>query len=179
MGNRSFFPVRSTFFYENLLGVFVNLFVAGMAMFPPVMRRKSQKGFNQFALDRAKEELTIPGTILGMHPEGTRNKDGDPYTFLRARPGIGEIALACPDVPVIPVFINGLSNQLLNEMKLNFFAVDGNEIDIVIGQPVDLSTFLGSEINRDSHVEAAEICLDAVRQLGQKQKQIQAQRSAL
>ena len=63
-------------------------------------------------------------------------------------------------------------------MKLNFFAVQGNEIDVVIGEPIDLSSFKGRELNRDTYMEAAEICLDAVRQLGQKQKQIQAQRQA-
>ena len=173
MGQRSIFPVRSTFFYENLLGVFVNLVVAGMGMFPPVMRRKHQKAFNQYAMDRATAELSVPGTVLGMHPEGTRNKEDDPYTFLKARPGVGELALRSDnDVKVIPIFIYGLSNRILTEMKMNFFAVKGNEIDVVIGNPVDLSHLQDQPLERETYVKAAEVCLDAVRQLGQKQKQI-------
>mgnify|MGYP001480307136 CR=1 FL=1 len=34
-----------------------------------------------------------PGTVVGLHPEGTRGKGPDPYTFLPAQPGVGKLAL--------------------------------------------------------------------------------------
>ena len=172
MGTRSIFPVRSTFFYESFLGILVNLIIGGMAMFPPIMRSRDKRAFNRFALNRVKRELEIPGTVVGMHPEGQRKKDGDAYTFLKPKPGVGELALESKDVIVIPIFVNGLSNNLLREMKLNFFAVKGNEIDVVIGTPIDFSDYEGRETEHESHIEATQRCMDEIRALSEKQRAI-------
>ena len=85
---RIFFPVRQTFFYTHPAGPFVNAVMSGMRMFPPVMREKEKKPFNTYAVERCIEELnrTDIGTVLGIHPEGTRNKNPDPYSFLPAQP---------------------------------------------------------------------------------------------
>ena len=47
------------------------------------------------AVARCIEELNREdiGTVMGLHPEGTRGKGADPYTFLPAQPGVGRIAL--------------------------------------------------------------------------------------
>ncbi len=42
------------------------------------------------------------GEVLGMFPEGTRNKSG---TFMGAEPGLSMIATKASKVPVIPVAI--------------------------------------------------------------------------
>jgi 1-acyl-sn-glycerol-3-phosphate acyltransferase len=172
MGNRSLFPVRSTFFYEGFLGLFVNFFAAGFAMFPPIMRSRDKKAFNQFALRRVNEELTIPGTVVGMHPEGTRKKEGDAYTFLKPRPGIGQLALNNPQIKVIPIFINGLSNKIGHEMKLNYFNVVGNEIDIVIGEAIDFSHLQTNEYTKEIYIEATELCMQHIQNLSEKQREI-------
>ena len=55
------------------------------------------------------------GRLIGFHPEGTRNKSEDPYSFLDAQPGIGRLILeARPQL--VPVFIAGLSNSLGHEL---------------------------------------------------------------
>ncbi len=62
--------------------------MSGMRMFPPVLRGESirrRATFNEYSIQRTIEELQIPGTVMGLHPEGTRNKDDDPYKLLRAR----------------------------------------------------------------------------------------------
>ena len=67
--------------------------------------------------------LTQPGSVVGIHPEGTRNKDEDPYTFLRARSGLGQVLNRCPpDTIIVPFFMCGVSSNFLYEVKRNFAA---------------------------------------------------------
>ena len=99
LSHRIIFPVRSSFFYDHPLGPFVNAAMSGMRMFPPVMRSESVRRratFNEYSVQRSVEELNTPGTEMGLHPEGTRIKNADPYKLLRARGGVGRIALGCP-----------------------------------------------------------------------------------
>jgi 1-acyl-sn-glycerol-3-phosphate acyltransferase len=83
---RILFPVRSTFFYDHPLGPLMNATMSGMAMFPPILRDKKRKAFNRYSIQRSLEELRKPGTVMGLHPEGTRNKSDDPYSFLPHNP---------------------------------------------------------------------------------------------
>ena len=54
-----------------------------------------------------------------MHPEGTRGKGPDPYELLPAQPGVGKLALVGKPV-VIPAFILGLGNDIVEDVRLNF-----------------------------------------------------------
>ncbi|MFT4977866.1 MAG: 1-acyl-sn-glycerol-3-phosphate acyltransferase, partial [Myxococcota bacterium] len=109
ISNRILFPVRSTFFYDRPIGSLVNLIMSGMAMFPPIMRDKSKRAFNRYAVQRVMLELEQPGMVIGFHPEGTRNKSDNPYQLLPGRPGVGEIIIhADPSVKIIPVFAVGM-----------------------------------------------------------------------
>ena len=67
-----FFPVRSTFFYENLLGLLINLTLAVGFMYPPIIRDKKRLIWNRFATDLMVELLISPDNMIGFHPEGTR-----------------------------------------------------------------------------------------------------------
>ena len=79
------------------------------------------------------------GNVIGFHPEGTRNKSDDPYTFLRAQPGIGKLIMdARPQV--IPVFIAGLCNSLPKQVARNWNRED--VIRIYFGPKMDLSDHL-------------------------------------
>src|SRR5262245_42903059 len=42
-----YFPVRSDYFYERVDGIVVNAIMAGMAMYPPVLRQPARRAFNQ------------------------------------------------------------------------------------------------------------------------------------
>lgn len=64
--------------------------------------------------------LARKGTVLGMHPEGTRNKGHAPYTFLRAKPGVGYLIRdAHLDTLIVPFFLNGITGDLLGEIRRN------------------------------------------------------------
>ena len=116
---RLYFPVRSNFFYDQPLGIAVNAAIAGGAMYPPIYRQSERRVLNEEALDRMVEIVRQPGNVLGMHPEGTRGKGPDPYQFLPAQPGVGKLALVAKP-HVIPAFILGLGNNLLEDIRLNF-----------------------------------------------------------
>src|SRR5205823_3901013 len=120
------------------LGPFVNFAMSGMRMFPPVMRDKEKRSFNQYSVARCIEELNREdiGTVLGIHPEGTRNKTDDPYAFLRAQPGVGRVALGATRAKVIPVFVLGMGQSIGGELSLNFRAPKEHPVDMWFGEPL-------------------------------------------
>ena len=78
----------------------------GGAMYPPIYRQAERRKLNDDALDKMVDIVKTRGNVLGMHPEGTRGKGDDPYTFLPAQPGVGKLALVAQPV-VVPAFILG------------------------------------------------------------------------
>lgn len=172
---RMFFPVRSTFFYDHPLGPFVNVAMSGMRMFPPIMRAREggnprdreRASFNLFSVARSIEELGVPGTIMGLHPEGTRNKGDDPYSFLPAQSGVGKIALGAPHAHVVPIFIYGMSSSLGTEFKRNWTAPSDHVIDVMFGPEIDLADLRASTAKAASLKRAANRSLDAIKALAE------------
>jgi 1-acyl-sn-glycerol-3-phosphate acyltransferase len=169
---RIFFPVREAFFYDHPLGPFVNFAMSGMRMFPPVMRAREKRGFNAYVLARCIEELNREdvGTVLGMHPEGTRNKGPDPYSFLPAQPGVGRIALGATRAKVIPVFVLGMGQSIPGELKMNWGSPDEHPVDMYFGEPIDFSDLRPKANMLTTQKRAADRCLDAIRELGERQR---------
>jgi len=113
--------------------------------------------------------LARGGVVAGMHPEGMRNKSDDPYSFLPAQRGVGKV-LHAVDVPVIPVFINGLINDLYRQVKSNFDGT-GKKIVVVFGEPVDLSDLRAERASPRVHHAIAKRTLEAIGRLGEEEKQ--------
>lgn len=169
---RIFFPVRQSFFYDHPVGPLVNAVMSGMRMFPPVMRDKEKRPFNNYVLARCVEELNREdiGTVLGIHPEGTRNKGPDPYSFLPAQPGVGRIALEATRAHVIPVFALGMGQSIVGELKMNAFAPSAHPVDVHFGAPVDLSDLRPKANMVTTQKHAADRCLDAIKSLAERQR---------
>jgi 1-acyl-sn-glycerol-3-phosphate acyltransferase len=169
---RIFFPVRQNFFYTHPAGPVVNAVMSGMRMFPPVMREKEKKPFNQYSVERCIEELNRPdiGTILGIHPEGTRNKGDDPYQFLPAQPGVGRIALGATKAYVIPVFVLGMGQSIVGEWRMNFLAAKQHPVDVYFGTPIQFDDLRPKANMITTQKKAADRCLDAVKVLAEKQR---------
>jgi 1-acyl-sn-glycerol-3-phosphate acyltransferase len=112
--------------------------VGAGTMYPPIFRDPAKSELNKDGLARLAGFLETPGTVVGVHPEGTRGKGPDPYEMLPAQPGIGQIALQSKPI-VVPVWINGLSNDFVRDTISNYR--DGirqrNPVIIVIGTPMD------------------------------------------
>jgi 1-acyl-sn-glycerol-3-phosphate acyltransferase len=160
-------PVRSEFFYERWTGLAVNLLMGGGCMYPPIFRDRARAEVNKMSVARITELLHQPGVVIGMHPEGTRGKGPDPYELLRAQPGVGQMALQ-GDAPVMPVWINGLTNDFPKQIMSNFRTGDGRgqDIDVVFGPPVDLSDLRKEKPRVVLYKKAADRILEHILELG-------------
>jgi 1-acyl-sn-glycerol-3-phosphate acyltransferase len=172
-----YFPVRANFFYDAPLGVLVNGIVAAGAMYPPIYRQAERRALNDQALDKMVEILQTPGNVLGMHPEGTRGKGPDPFAFLPAQPGVGKLALVGTPV-VIPAFILGLGNNIVEDIRWNLSATARSSeraVIVVFGQPIDYSDLQAEKPRPALYKKTADRFMAEVAKLGERQKELRLQ----
>ena len=160
---RIYFPVRSKFFYESFMGIAVNFFFAGGSMWPPVFRDDRKTELNPIGLEQMAWVADRPGTILGIHPEGTRGKGPDQHYIQPARQGVGELVKRChPDMLVLPFFVGGMTNDIAMEVARNFDKSKiGDGIRYNFGAPVRAGDF---DRSQDAGALSEDI-LDLVRTL--------------
>jgi 1-acyl-sn-glycerol-3-phosphate acyltransferase len=174
MRHRIVFPVRADFFYTGPLGLFVNGVMSFFAMYPPIFRDRKKLALNPVSLDELAWLLRRGGYFCGIHPEGTRKKDDDPYTFLPAQRGVGRVIYEAR-VPVIPVFINGLlPNDLPRQIASNFDGT-GRKIVVVFGAPIDFSDLLAEPSSPKVHQAIADRTLEAIGRLGVEERRHRAE----
>ena len=169
------FPVRSNFFYDKPLGIVINAAIAGGAMYPPIFRDKERRTLNDEALDRMVEILKKPGNVLGMHPEGTRGKGPDPYELLPAQPGVGKVALLARPL-VIPAFINGLGNNILDDIRVTFTseARRSKAIITVFGPPIDYADLMAEKPRPTLYKKCADRFMAEVKKLALREREVRA-----
>lgn len=176
---RVYFPVRSAFWYDRVVGMAMNAAAATMAMYPPVFRETEKRDVTRVGLDFLAAELAHPGTVVGIHPEGTRGKGPDPYELLPAEQGFGRVVLSAQPRPiVVPIFVNGMTNDFLAESRSTF---DGTGIPILIvfGDPVDLSEFDGADPHRlRSQIDVGRKVLGEIAKLANLERRVRAELDA-
>lgn len=170
---RIVFPVRSDFFYDSWLGLIVNFWMSFLSMYPPLFRDKKKASLNLLALDELAWLLERGGVFAGLHPEGTRKRDDDPYTFLPARPGVGRVIYRARTT-VVPVFINGLGNNLLHQVWSNFTG-KGQPVLVVYGEPINFDDLLSQPASSQLYRQIAERCMQAVGKAGEEERLLRAQ----
>jgi 1-acyl-sn-glycerol-3-phosphate acyltransferase len=163
-----YFPVRGEYFYERPDGIAVNAVMSAWAMYPPVMRRPEARAFNEFTVDLMAEILKQPGNVVGMHPEGTRNKTDDPYTLLPAQIGIGQMVHRSRPI-VVPMFVLGLGNDFTKQVKGNFDGT-GDPITLMFGPPVDFGTLLEEPARLRTYKKITDRLRDVLTDLGQQER---------
>jgi 1-acyl-sn-glycerol-3-phosphate acyltransferase len=168
--HRILFPVRSAFFYDHPLGPFVNGAMSFFAMYPPIFRDRKRAALNLASLDELAALLRRGGFFVGLHPEGTRNKTGDPYALLPAQSGIGRVIYKAK-CPVVPVFVNGLTNDFAEQVRAGLTG-RGDAIRVVFGRPVDFGPLLGVPGSPKTYRRIADRCLEAIGTLGREEKAI-------
>lgn len=180
-----FFPVRGRFFYDSVGGLLVNLVMGWWSMFPPFFAggdnpKTEQREFDKFSM-RLLAHLCREGTgnVIGFHPEGTRNKGADPYSYLRPQPGVGRlIKEARPQV--IPVFIAGLGNDLPKQVLGNWRG--GEAVRVHFGPMLDLSDFYERRDSVRTYKEIADFVMSKIAELGEQDRAaraLEAKRDAL
>jgi 1-acyl-sn-glycerol-3-phosphate acyltransferase len=163
-----FFPVRAKFFYDSLVGALVNFLAGWWSMYPPIYGESEKRTFDKYSMRRLTE-LCRNGeaNVVGFHPEGGRNLKSDPYSYLRAQPGVGKLIKdAAPQV--IPVFIAGLGNKVLRQINANWNG--GEPIRIHFGLPLDLSEFLAKKDRVRTYKEISDFVMSKIAELGEQDR---------
>ena len=163
-----YFPVRSRFFYESPLGMLVNMLMGWWSMYPPIFAENEKRVFDKYSVRRLAQLCHEGrGHVVGFHPEGTRNFSSDPYSYLRAQPGVGKLIKdSAPQV--IPVFIAGLGNQLLRQVFSNW--TGGEQIRIRFGAPLELTSFLEKKDHVRTYKEISEFVMSKIAELGEEDR---------
>lgn len=176
MPQRLVFPVRSQFFYDKPLGLAVNGLMSFFAMYPPVFRERKRAALNLASLDEVVRLLKAGGAFVGLHPEGMRSKSDDPYTLLPGQGGVGRIIQAARGkATVVPVFVNGLSNDIVRQVGSNYMK-NGAPVTVVFGKPVDFGGMLDQAPSPRLHRRISEHTLDAIRALGEEDRALRARK---
>ncbi len=172
---RMYFPVRANFFYEHPLGLAVNGLIGGGVMYPPIFRDRGRAALNKDAIDRVVKCLDQRGSIVGVHPEGTRGKGPDPYELLPAQPGVGQIVLHARPT-VIPIFINGLPNSLGRGISDTWRKNARREHPtiICIGAPLDYSEYTTKKPRAALYKRCADKMLAASATLAEHERELRA-----
>ena len=160
-------PVRADFFYQRWPGVLVNLLIGGGRMFPPFFREQSKQDFNKWSLTRVVDEIKKGRVMVGFHPEGTRNKNADPYEPLPAQPGVGKLVMDAWPI-VVPAFIHGLSNDIVADVAGNFRGT--KRVVAVFGEPIDLAPFRKMGNRLASHKRIADALLKKIYDLSTEER---------
>ena len=180
-----FFPVRGRFFYDSVGGLLLNFLMGWWSMFPPFFAggenpKIEKREFDKFSM-RLLTELCREGAgnVIGFHPEGTRNKAADPYTYLRPQPGVGKLIKdARPQV--VPVFIAGLGNDLVRQVTGNWRG--GETVRVRFGPSIDFSEFQDRRDSVRTYKEIADFVMEKIAALGEQDRTeyaLEAKRDAL
>jgi 1-acyl-sn-glycerol-3-phosphate acyltransferase len=172
-----FFPVRGRFFYQSPLGMFVNLIMGWWSMYPPFFAGgdnplPEKREFDKYSFRRLSQICREgAGNLIGFHPEGTRNKGRDPYSYLRPQPGVGRL-IKDANPQVIPIFIAGLGNKLAKQVLGNWFG--GEPIRIHFGKQLDLSEFIAKKDHVRTYKEIGEFVMSKIAELGEEDRKVMA-----
>ncbi len=166
-----FFPVRAKFFYSSPIGWIVNLLMGWWSMYPPFFREDKEankREFDKYSLKRLVQICSEgEAHVIGFHPEGKRNLDPNPYSFAKAQPGVGKVAMEAKP-QVIPVFITGLGNDLPKQILGNW--TGGEKVRVWFGKPVDLSEFYEQRNSVRTHKKIADHLMSKIGELGVEDK---------
>jgi 1-acyl-sn-glycerol-3-phosphate acyltransferase len=162
---RLYFPVIGQFYYQTLAGLALNQLFAFWSMFPPLFARPSHRISDRYAFDLLAELCGRgPGQILGIHPEGGRNLDPDPYSYMRFQPGAGKLIHAARPI-VIPTFIAGLDNDVLRQIRRNW--TGGEPIRVWFDAPMALDELLAMPAKGSTYKLITDAVMERVRALGE------------
>ena len=176
-----FFPVRGRFFYQSLAGMFVNLVMGWWSMYPPFFITgedplPAKRPFDKYSMRRLAQLCREgAGNVIGFHPEGTRNKGADPYSYLRPQPGVGKL-IKDANPQVVPIFIAGLGNRLAKQVLGNWFG--GDKIRIHFGRQLDLSEFMAKGDRLRTYKEIADFVMSKIVELGEEDRGLMASKQS-
>jgi len=112
----------------------------------------------QDALHDATDALRS-GECVIIYPEGTITNDPN-YVPMQGKTGVARLALANPDVPVIPVGHWGAQNTLGRGGR--FRPIPRKRLHGYVGTPIDLNSFTGTEPTKETLRKMTDEIMNAV-----------------
>ncbi|WP_022887794.1 lysophospholipid acyltransferase family protein [Agromyces italicus] len=150
LGRAPRFLAKASLFKNPVLGWFLR--TSGQI---PVERA----GSSGHAALRAAEELVEKGRMVVVYPEGSLTRDPELWP-MRGKTGAVRIALE-RDIPIVPAAHWGTQALMPRYgKKLNLFP--RKTIDVIIGEPLDLSAFRGKPVDQAALVAATALLMDAI-----------------
>ncbi len=142
------------------------------SLYFPIYRESAHRELNTDAVERVCKYLDDPYTVVGIHPEGRRNK-GDPHELLPAQPGIGQIVLKAKPM-VVPVFVNGMSNDFVDSIRSSFRPEAKREqpFIVVFGEPIDYEEFTSKKPRATLYKRCADHIMAEVARCGQTEREL-------
>lgn len=170
-----YFPVRSNFFYDNPLGLLINIPFSMGVMYPPIVRDARRRHWNQYATDLMVELLRDPQNMIGFHPEGTRNQGPDPYELLPAKPGCGELIFRS-NPNVVPVFLQGFESawRMFRQNLRNSKPVKPM-VHMVMGEPLDFRDELKMEAGKKTYLHISRKVMAVIAELSRRELEIRSE----
>jgi 1-acyl-sn-glycerol-3-phosphate acyltransferase len=167
---RLYFPVTGLFYYQSITGLLLNLFGAFWSMFPPLFALPSHRVSDKYALDLLIDLCSRgPGYFLGIHPEGGRNRNPDPWSYLRFQPGTGKIIHAARPI-VVPTFIVGLDNDVTRQVARNWNRTE--PVRVWFAPPMDFSELLALPAKASTYKAITDAVMEQVKILGSRDRSL-------
>ena len=116
-------------------------------------------GSKSHAALRAAEELVEKGRVVIVYPEGSLTRDPDLWP-MRGKTGAVRIALE-RDIPIVPVAHWG-TQALLPRYGKKISMFPRKTIDVIIGEPLDLSAYRGKPLEQATLLKATGELMDAI-----------------
>ncbi|MFC9559508.1 lysophospholipid acyltransferase family protein [Agromyces sp. NPDC056965] len=111
---------------------------------------------------RAAEELVEKGRMVVVYPEGSLTRDPDLWP-MRGKTGAVRIALE-RDIPIIPAAHWG-TQELMPRYGKKLHPFPRKTIDVIIGEPLDLSAYRGGPLDQRTLLAATGELMDAIAEL--------------
>lgn len=153
LGRAPRFLAKASLFKNPVLGWFLR--TSGQI---PVERA----GSNGHAALRAAEELVERGRMVIVYPEGSLTRDPDLWP-MRGKTGAVRIALE-RDIPIVPAAHWG-TQALMPRYGKKVSLFPRKTIDVIIGEPLDLSAYRGKPIDQAALLAATAQLMDAIAEL--------------
>jgi 1-acyl-sn-glycerol-3-phosphate acyltransferase len=175
-GTRYIAPARTEGLFDKPWGIFLNMLLTGMNMYPPVVRSSRGSIWGKQVIEILTKLLLEGNAALFIHPEGGRNKGKDPYDLLNAKPGLGKIIHATR-AEVFPVFQQGFPNTPRGMLRANFRrgAASKPLVHAVMGEKIDFSAERAQPASPEIYREIGKKLMDAIRAASVEEREIRAQ----
>lgn len=173
-------PARTEGIFDRSYGLLLNFVLAGMNIYPPVVRSRRGVRWGQRVVHVVTALLQRGSVLVFIHPEGGRNKGSDPYRLLPARPGLGKM-IHQSRAQVFPVFLHGFPRAPGKFIRANYRRGRRANplVHAVMGEPLDFSAERGRPASPRLFSEIAERVNEAIRAAAEEERRLRGDGSGL